>query len=437
MKGNAKKTKQAQPNKKEQVQESDRDFPVLYLLPLLAGAGALAACGGGGSAESTSPIITISTPAPTPANPPVAGFPTKGNSLILGGALSANQTFSFNLTPGDPNLPVWAQNDVGTNYIIDNIKGAGMNSVVLHFNYSHDPATDTFFRPTFSTNEIYLNTPDWNTIEAGAMRVTSAGLKPVFYMTVNQLPGKWDTLLVLNYHPKDPDAFFASYKEVVMKMAYLSEKYDSPYLAIGVELGPVATDPKYLPYWQDIIKSVREVYHGKLTYVSWVDDVNNFNTELDDLTFADQLDLLGMTVFPQTLDEGQLDGTYQQFYDEWKTDIIPGYQKLIDDLDKPVFIAELGISRIDGTGSKGYWGSDVGMKLDFTEQAELFDAMFRAMHEGLDLEGIVLWGGYDSTDLVNGTIDINNSYTMNWIDVPAEPIVAKWMYEFNHTYTFG
>jgi hypothetical protein len=56
------------------------------------------------------------------------------------------------------------------------------------------------------------------------------------------------------------------------------------------------------------------------------------------------------------------------------------------------------------------------------------------MHEGLKLEGIVFWGGFDSTSLVNGTIDINNSYTTNWIGVPAEAIVTKWMYEFKHNY---
>ena len=407
-----------------------------WLLPIIGIASLLSACGGEDS-STPPPLIQIAAPAtfttqPTPAAP-VNNVVDK-QKIILGGAISANAPYSFNVSPGDPNLPFWVRNSVGTDYIINKINNAGMNSVVLHFNYTLDPKTDTFFRPTFNTQEMYLNSPDWATIEAGAQRVTTLGSKPVFYMTINQLPSSWDSLLASNYSPKNSDAFFASYKEILLKIAYLSEKYNSPYMSIGVELGPVATDPKYLPYWQDIIKSVRAVYRGKLTYVSWVDDVHDYNTELDDLTFTDQIDLLGMTVFPQTLDQGQLDGTYNEFYAEWKNYIIPEYKKFIERVDKPVFIAEFGISRIDGTGSRGYWGSDVGMKLDFVEQAELMDASLRAIHEGLKLEGIVFWGGFDSTSLVNGTIDINDSYTTNWIGVPAEAMVTKWMYEFKHNY---
>ena len=406
------------------------------LLPIIGIASLLSSCGGEGSGSPT-PLVQITTTAssitqPTPSAP-VNNVVDK-QKIILGGAISANAPYSFNVSPGDPNLPAWVRNSVGTDYIINKINNAGMNSVVLHFNYTLDPKTDTFFRPTFNTQEMYLNSPDWATIEAGAQRVTTLGSKPVFYMTINQLPSSWDSLLASNYSPKNSDAFFASYKEILLKIAYLSEKYNSPYMSIGVELGPVATDPKYLPYWQDIIKSVRAVYRGKLTYVSWVDDVHDYNTELDDLTFTDQIDLLGMTVFPQTLDQGQLDGTYNEFYAEWKNYIIPEYKKFIERVDKPVFIAEFGISRIDGTGSRGFWGSDVGMKLDFVEQAELMDASLRAIHEGLKLEGIVFWGGFDSTSLVNGTIDINDSYTTNWIGVPAEAMVTKWMYEFKHNY---
>jgi hypothetical protein len=415
-----------------------------WLLPIIGIASLLSACGGEGSSSPQPPIQitapTTFTTQPTPAAP-VNNVVDK-QKIILGGAISANATYSFNVSPGDPNLPSWARNYVGTDYTINKINNAGMNSVVLHFNYTLDHKTDTFFRPTFATQELFLGTPDWATIETGAQRVTTLGSKPVFYMTINQLPSSWDSLLASNYSPKNPDAFFASYKELLLKIAYLSEKYNSPYMSIGVELGPVATDPKYLPYWQDIIKSVRAVYRGKLTYVSWVNDVvwqggngaHDYNTELDDLTFTDQIDLLGMTVFPQTLDQGQLHGTYNEFYAEWKNHIIPEYKKFIESVDKPVFIAEFGISRIDGTGSRGFWGSDVGMKLDFVEQADLMDASLRAMHEGLKLEGIVFWGGFDSTSLVNGTIDINNSYTTNWIGVPAEAIVTKWMYEFKHNY---
>ena len=422
---------------KKNQEEDSISFSLLHVLPVLGGAVLLSACGGGGSDSSTALIQVTQPPAITqPVSPPPVIVAPK-NNIILAGAISAHTPYNFNITPGDSKLPTWIQDDAGTEYIIQNMKSVGMNTVTLHFNYSLDPKTDTFFRPTFETMALSLASPDWNTIEAGAVRVTNAGMKPVFYMTVLQLPYSWDSLLASKYEPRNPNAFFVSYKEQIMKIAALSEKYDSPYMSIGVELGPVATEGKYLPFWKDLISDVRKVYHGKISYSSHVDDKFGYNTELDDITFKNDIDLLGMNFYPSTLNDGRLDGTYNEFYAEWKADVVPQLQSLIKKLDKPVFISEFGVTRIDGTGSNGFWGNDTGMKLDFTEQSEVFDAAFKAMHEGLDLEGIVIWGASDSIDLIDGTFDVNKSYTNNWIDVPAEPIVAKWFYEFTHTYPFG
>lgn len=429
---------------------NQKDGSFSYFLPVLLGASLLlAGCNEDGAdpAPAPPPVIVTTTstpPEPAPvtvaaprsfASPAVTAAPAAApvsNSVVskkvsvMGGAISANSEYNFNITANDLSLPSWMTGYVGTDWVMDQFKDANLNSAVLHFNYSLDTVTDTLFRPNFVTDDLFLGSPTWETIEAGAIKAVNAGLKPVFYMTLNSLPNSWESPLADNYVPNNPDAFFASYKEQLLKIAGLSEKYGSPYMNIGTELGPVATDNKYLPYWTDIIASVREIYHGKLTYSSYVDDRHGFNTELDDLSFTNLIDMLGMNIYPQTLDEGQLNGTYDEFYNEWKTDIVPGLQSLIDKLGKPVFISEFGINRVDGTGSNGYWGSDVGMQLDYAEQAELLDAALRAIHEGLDIEGIVFWGSTDSTSIVNGTIDADNSYTTNWLEAPAELIVAKW-----------
>lgn len=403
-----------------------KDYSLSFILPAVISASLfLTGCNEDGP-ELTAPAETIVVAPPKSSAAPEAPAVNLKQVSFMAGAIASNNEYNFNITPNSPNTPSWMQKYVGTDWLIDQFKGANLNTVVLHFNYNLDIDTDTFHRPNFTSQDMFLGAPNWETIEAGAVRAVNAGLKPIFYMTVMSLPDSWNSLLADQYVPKDPDAFFASYKEKLLTIAGLSEKYDSPYLNIGTELGPVATDSKYLPYWTDIIASVREVYHGKLTYSSYVDDTWRYNTELDDLSFTHLIDMLGMNIYPQTLDEGQLDGTYDQFYNEWKTSIVPNLQALIDRLDKPVFISEFGINRLDGTGSRGYWGSDVGMKLDYQEQAELFDAALRAIYEGLDIEGIVFWGATDSAGIVNGTIDVNDSYTNNWVETPSESIIQKW-----------
>lgn len=397
-----------------------------YILPAVIGASLLlTGCNEDGGDLAPPPETIVIAPPKVSAAPEAPPVSTKHVSF-MGGAINSNNDYNFNIVPNDPKNPSWMNNYVGTDWLMDQFKGANLNAAVLHFNYTLDRITDTFSRPNFNTPDLFMGSPTWENIEAGAINAVEAGLKPVFYMTVISLPDSWNSLLADNYVPNNPDAFFASYKDKLLTIAGLSQKYDSPYMNIGTELGPVATDSKYLPYWEDIISSVRQVYTGKLTYSSYVDDRYDFNTELDEVTFAHLIDMFGMNIYPQTLDNGELNGTYDQFYNEWKTDIIPGLQALIDKLGKPVFISEFGISRIDGAGSTALWGTDNGKPLDFEEQAVLFDAALRAIHEGLDIEGIVFWGAADNTTLVNGTIDVSNSYTNNWVETPSESIIQKW-----------
>lgn len=372
------------------------------------------------------PIVTPPRATAAPAPPVIESKIAAKNDFFMAGAITSNSEQNFNIVPNDPNTPSYMNKYVGTDWLIDQFKGANLNSVVLHFNYNLNTITDTFSRPTFNTPDLFLGAPTWESIEAGAERVVNAGLKPIFYMTVFSLPDSWNSLLADKYVPKDPDAFFASYKDALINVAKLSEKYDSPYLNIGTELGPVATDSKYLPYWEDIISSVRQIYHGKLTYSSYVDDRNNYWTELTSVTFRDKLDMLGMNIYPQTLDNGELSGTYDQFYNEWKTNIVPSLNKLIDELNMPVFISEFGISRVDGAGSTALWGTDTGRNIDYQEQADVFDAALRAIHEGLNIDGIVFWGASDDSSISNGTIDPNGSYTNNWVETPSESIIQKW-----------
>lgn len=430
------KQKTKAPKKVIKTNTDDTDgggFSFLYVLPLVGGAGAAAGGGGGDS----SPVVSLSiTPAPVaiqsvPSSAPIA----PQNKIMLGAAMSANSTYSFNLVASNPDVPDWAKDRASTDYVLKNIKDAGMNTVVLHFNYSLDSSTDTFSRPNFNSETLYLSSPTWESLDAAGKRATDAGLKPVFYMTLNQLPNAWDS--VFGYTPKNVDNYFSSYKTQLLEVAKLSEKYGSPYLTIGVEMGVVVTDPKYLKYWEDIISSVRQVYHGKLTYNSYVDDRHNFNTELDDLTFTHLIDMIGINLFPQTLDNGEMDGTYDQFYQEWKTDIVPGLQALADKLNKPVFISEFGITRLDGSGSHSFVDNSPSSAIDLKEQADVFDAALKALYEGFDTEGILVWGGADGIALENGKLSHTDGYSINWIDSPAEDVISKWMLQYTNSYTFG
>jgi len=72
-----------------------------------------------------------------------------------------------------------------------------------------------------------------------------------------------------DYQPTDVAAFFASYKQMIVSEAEVAQADGAQMLSIGAELDQL-TGPQYLPYWTDIINSVRAVFSGELTYsASW------------------------------------------------------------------------------------------------------------------------------------------------------------------------
>jgi serralysin len=72
-----------------------------------------------------------------------------------------------------------------------------------------------------------------------------------------------------DYQPANVAAFFASYRQMIVTEATVAQANGAQLLSIGAELDEL-TGAQYLPYWTDIINSVRQVFSGKLTYsASW------------------------------------------------------------------------------------------------------------------------------------------------------------------------
>ena len=204
--------------------------------------------------------------------------------------------------------------------------------------------------------------------------------------------GSWINLVNPNLTISNPDAFFASYKAYILKWAALAEQDHAGVLSIGNEM-VAATKPEYTHYWNDIIDSVRQVYHGQLTYSALLPLMtNSTSNEVTQIGFWNKLDFAGFDVYP-SLSKGA-DPTVSQLDAAWHANTVFGnpqdYVSFVDAMaqhvGKPVVFTETGLPSFAGasdreTSSDGTIGSTTNNTLsartDDAEQASWWQAFFQ------------------------------------------------------------
>jgi hypothetical protein len=145
---------------------------------------------------------------------------------------------------------------------LGSLVATGANSVALTTDYGINALTSTVYADPVQTDSL---TALSDTILQAESLGLSVMVRPLVDL-VNQsydgtLTGDWRE----SYNPTDPDAFFASYKTMIVSEAEVAQQDGAQLLCIGTELDQL-TGPQYLSQWTDIINAVRAVYSGKLTY---------------------------------------------------------------------------------------------------------------------------------------------------------------------------
>ena len=165
---------------------------------------------------------------------------------------------------------------------LDELKSLGVNSIAIH-PYAQI-RNDGHVRFRNDDNFTYISTPlDWAR-ERG--------------MSVMLIPhiAYWGTKFLwrgeINFQTKEEwDCFFADYETWIVQMATIAEAHGAGIFCIGLEF---TYAQKFDARWRKIIASIRQVYHGKLTYGG------NWDS-FQEVTFWDALDYIGaLAYFPLT-----------------------------------------------------------------------------------------------------------------------------------------
>ncbi len=149
------------------------------------------------------------------------------------------------------------------------------------------------------TGGVWSTTSTEEDIREGVRQARLQQMKVMLKPHVDLYSGEWRALI----QPDPQGNWFRSYTAMITRYARLASDLNIEMLCIGTEF-VVATQPTYTVAWRAITDSIKQYYHGKLTYAA------NWNgayaagiatPEFEQVEFWDKLDYIGIdSYFPLT-----------------------------------------------------------------------------------------------------------------------------------------
>ncbi|MEO0526297.1 MAG: glycoside hydrolase [Bacteroidota bacterium] len=201
----------------------------------------------------------------------------------------------------------------------------------------------------------------------------------------------------------------SSYDDFILTYAKLAQETKADLLCIGTELEQfVKNRPKY---WKDLIKKIRNIYSGKLTYAANWD-------EYPRTSFWEDLDYIGIDAyFP--LSE-QKTPTVTQLKHGWQ----PHKEKIASlskNKGKPVLFTEFGYRSMDYTAKKPWLVDRNEMAVNFEGQVNASKAIFEEFWKEEWFAGGFIWKWFIDHENVGG--NTCNRFTPQ--NKPAEEVMRQ------------
>ncbi len=303
-------------------------------------------------------VIVIGVAFASPQSNGRSGPTTAGGDFVRGVALG--------LFASDPE---W---DYGP--LIDEIRARGATDVLVVVNayQSNRFASDISLRSGRS--------PSGTNVARTLEQVKRAGMRPAL-MPVIRLEQRsrheWRGLIT----PADGlDAWFTSYRRLVMPLARIAEKAGAERLVIGSELGSLE---RYEDRWRALIREARARFSGTMTYSANWDHASTVG-------FWDALDEVGLTAyFPVGGTEPPSKAALAQ---AWRTP-----RELIERLGrrtgKPVLITEVGYTSRRGAAAQP-WDHSSSAEVDLELQRNLYRGFCSAFSKTPRVSGFYVWNWF-------------------------------------------
>lgn len=209
--------------------------------------------------------------------------------------------------------------------------------------------------------------------------------------------------------------WFDSYKERMLQYARIATVTKVPLFCIGTELRTVIKNKP--DAWFELIKEVKTIYSGKLTYAL------NWDDPIEDIPFWDELDYIGIQAyFPLTTHKKP---DLEEIKQGWDAHI-EKMKIASQTYEKPILFTEVGYrSDVSATIKPWEWGSIIGIlteqKSDQTQQLA-YEAMFQRLWDEPWFAGCYIWQWHTGStpESTKNSVDFTPRFK------PAENTITKW-----------
>ena len=229
-------------------------------------------------------------------------------------------------------------------------------------------------------------------------------VKPQIWIWRGEFTGK----LKMNSEEKWK-AFETSYESFIMTYANLAEETNAAIFCLGTELEEFVKNRPV--FWHNLIKKVRSVYKGKLTYAANWDEYTR-------TPFWEEVDYIGIDAyFPLSQERVPSVEQLKLGWQPWKEKI----QALSKDKNKPVLFTEFGYRSMDYTAKKPWLVDRNDEKVNLKAQANATEAIFSEFWNEEWFSGGYIWKWFIHHDTSGG--DQDNRFTPQ--NKPAQDIMVE------------
>jgi hypothetical protein len=205
-----------------------------------------------------------------------------------------------------------------------------------------------------------------------------------------------------------------NYREFILHYARIAEKNDVELFCVGVELSKLST--KKSEFWKNLIKDVRKIYSGKITYAA------NWYDEYEKITFWKDLDYIGIQAyFPLVKNNSP---SVDQISKGWKKHM-RAIESIHNKYNRKVLFTEMGYKSTADSAIKPWewieYSPDQKKILCNETQANCYAAFFNTVWKKEWFAGVHIW--QLRSDFVEGRGKSHLDFTPQ--GKPAEIIIAQ------------
>ena len=200
-----------------------------------------------------------------------------------------------------------------------------------------------------------------------------------------------------------------SYDDFILTFAKLAEETKVEILCIGTELEEFVKNRP--DYWRQLIKKIRAIYSGKLTYAANWDEYSR-------TPFWEEMDFIGVDAyFPLSEERYPTMEALKSGWQPWKTKLV----NLSNSKGRPILFTEFGYRSMDYTAKKPWLVDQNEMDVNLQAQADATQAIFDEFWNEDWFAGGFIWKWFIHHDRSGG--DEDNRFTPQ--NKPAEDTIRE------------